>query len=232
MLKIENLNKKYKNFEVLKNVNLTLNKNQIYALIGLNGAGKTTLVDCICKIKKMDSGKVFIDDIEISSKKNFNSVKKILGYMPQSFALFNDLTVEENLKYLSSVYNISLDKVDDVINLCSLENYKKVLAQNLSGGYRQLLSLAGSIIHNPKLLILDEPTSAMDPVFRDNFWKIIKEFKTKEKTVLVITHYIEDVLKCDKCFCLKNGTITEEKDISDDKMKLSNNMLLRELIEE
>ncbi|MBQ7798662.1 MAG: ABC transporter ATP-binding protein, partial [Clostridia bacterium] len=143
-----------------------------------------------------------------NDKTKRNDIKMIIGYMPQTFCLFNDLTVKENLGYLSAVYGLNEQvEVQRIIELCNLTSMQNKLAQNLSGGYRQLLSLAGAIIHSPKFLILDEPTSAMDPLFRKNFWKIINECRNNGCTVLVITHYMEELFQCDSFACLSNGKI-------------------------
>ena len=127
--------------------------------------------------------------------------------MPQSFGMFNDLTVQENLGYVCSIYNVSTDKIDEIIDMCYLTDQKHTLAKNLSGGYKQLLSIATVLIHNPEVCILDEPTSAMDPIFRKNFWKIIKECNKKGTTILLITHYLEELLECDRFACLAQGEI-------------------------
>ena len=206
VLKINNVTKAYKDHQVLKGISLQVMDNEIKALIGVNGAGKSTLLDIVCGVKSMDEGQVLINDMSTSDKKKRLDIKYTIGYMPQSFALFNDLTVEENLKYLRAVYKMDID-IDKVIDKCNLSTYRRVIASSLSGGYRQLLSLAGAIVHNPKLLILDEPTSAMDPLFRKDFWKIVKEYKCSGGTVLVITHYLEELLECESFACLSEGII-------------------------
>lgn len=230
MLEIKDVYKSYKSFKVLKGVSFNVPHNEIKGFIGVNGAGKTTLVEIICGVNKMDGGEVFIDNINIKDKKQRNHLKRLIGYMPQSFSLFNDLTVEENLGYLSSVYRLDKDSVDKIIKLCSLEDKRKSLAQNLSGGYRQLLSVAGALIHSPRLLILDEPTSAMDPLFREKFWDIIKTVKDEGMTVLLITHHMEELGKCDSFVCLAKGKVVYDGAVSNFKENgiLSINKVLEE----
>jgi len=136
--------------------------------------------------------------------------------MPQSFSLFNDLTVKENLEYLCAVYNLEKENVvDNLINECFLTEKSDYLAQTLSGGYKQLLSLAGSIIHKPKFLILDEPTSAMDPLFRKQFWSIINRLNKSGTTILVTTHYLEEINNCKQLLCLANHKIIHHTPVKD-----------------
>ncbi len=207
MLKIKGLYKSYKDKQVLRGVDLSVEKGAITGLIGVNGAGKSTLIECVCGVKKIDSGEILINGINIIDKKHKKEIKKIIGYMPQNFSMFNDLTVEENLGYLCSVYGVAKDNVERVINLCNLNDQKSSLAKNLSGGYRQLLSMACAVIHSPDFLILDEPTSSMDPVFRRKFWQVVNECKNKNITVLVITHYMEELIECDNFVCLAGGKV-------------------------
>lgn len=213
MLKIKDVYKSYNDNKVLKGVSFDVKENEIKGLIGINGAGKSTLIELICGIKKIDAGQIFLNEIEV--KNNEKSIKKLFGYMPQTFNLFSDLTIEDNLGYLCAVYKLE-EKVEvpRILKLCKLEDKKKTLASNLSGGYRQLLSLAGALIHKPKLLILDEPTSAMDPLFRKNFWSIIRECKKNGCSVLVITHFMEELLECDSFACLSNGKIVVDDTVN------------------
>jgi len=219
MLKIEKLKKNYKEKQVLKDLNLHIQKNDIFALIGVNGAGKSTLVDIVCGLKPFDDGCIMINDIDIKDREQRQIVKKSVGYMPQIFSLFDDLTVRENLEYVSSLYGIEKSEINRVISVCYLDNYSNTLARNLSGGYKQLLSMASSIIHKPKLLILDEPTSAMDPLFRNKFWEIIKKVNKANTTILLITHYIEELLNCNKFACLSGGGIRHTGDVNEFKEK-------------
>lgn len=208
MLKIKGLYKSYKNKEVLKDVNLHLEKGTITGLIGVNGAGKSTLIECVCGVKKINAGEILIDGNNVQEKKLRQKIKNIIGYMPQSFSLFNDLTVEENLRYLAVAYDVDLQTIEKTIELCCLNQYRSTFAKNLSGGYRQLLSLAGAIVHSPRFLILDEPTSSMDPIFRRKFWKVINDCKNQNTTVLVITHYMEELIECNSFICLSGGKVS------------------------
>lgn len=197
LVEIKDIRKKYKQNEVLKGVDLKVLKNEKTALIGVNGGGKSTLLDIMCGVKKANGGNVVGVD-----RKKFN-----FGYMPQSFSMFGDLTVRENLEYLATVYNLDAESIEGVVKKCFLTEHINKLAKNLSGGYRQLLSLAGAIIHNPPLLIMDEPTSAMDPKFRDDFWKIIDNYVSAGGTVFTTTHHLDEIEYCDEVAILSGGKI-------------------------
>lgn len=207
MLEIKEMFKNYGNHQVLTGVTFSLKPGELKGLIGVNGSGKTTMIECICGIKPFEKGEIIVAGLDVKNKKNCEKIKKIFGYMPQSYTMFGDLTVRENLSYIASVYNLHQERVDEIINICCLTSYSNVLANKLSGGYKQLLSLAGAIIHNPKLLILDEPTSAMDPIFRNKFWEIIHDYHNHGASVLLITHYVEEVNECENFMCLADGKI-------------------------
>ena len=230
MLKIENVFKSYKDNSVLKGVNLNVKNNEIKGLIGVNGAGKSTLIELTCGVKSIDSGSIILNGLTVGDKSNKDKIKYTIGYMPQGFNLFNDLTVEENLGYLCAVYHLDKDvEIARVLKLCNLVGMRKKLAMNLSGGYRQLLALSAALIHKPKLLILDEPTSAMDPLFRKGFWNIIRECRKEGCTILVITHYMEELLECDTFACLSNGRIVVDESI--DKFKSLGELDIEKILE-
>ena len=218
MLKIKSLSKNYKDKCVLNKLDFEVSPGEIVALIGINGAGKSTLTETICGVKDCDEGVVIIDGMSIKDKKLRIKIKYTIGYMPQSFCLYNDLTVKENLEYLSSIYKLDID-VDKLMEMCLLKENADTIASNLSGGYRQLLSLAGAMVHSPKFLILDEPTSAMDPLFRKEFWKVLKEYNKQGNTILIITHYLEELLECKRFACLSKGRINYEGNVKDFKKK-------------
>lgn len=209
LLKAEKICKSYGKKEVLKNFNLGIKKSEVLAFVGVNGSGKSTFIEIVCGIKQANSGELTFFGNKIQTNKQRAEIKNDIGYMPQSFCLFADLTVKENLLYMLSVYGIkNKDKADKIIEKCFLGEYSNTQVKKLSGGYKQLLSLATAIIHTPKLLILDEPTSAMDPLFRKRFWQIIKNYKKENKaSVLVTTHYTDEIFECDRVVFLSSGKI-------------------------
>ncbi|MCK9575956.1 MAG: ABC transporter ATP-binding protein [Clostridia bacterium] len=236
-LKIIDLTKSYGKLEVLKDFNLTIKVGEIVAMIGVNGSGKSTLIEILCGVKKSNSGTIIFDGHSNFDRKFNAKLKYELGYMPQSFSLFNDLTVKENIEYLYAVYSIQdKNRVQEIIDKCYLSGKEKQLAKNLSGGFKQLLSLAAATINEPKLLILDEPTSAMDPLFRKQFWSIIHDCNLKGTTVLVTTHYMEEIFECQKLVCLSEGKIVFESDIGNliksDKFSTVEELLNKYIIKE
>lgn len=217
MIEIIDVKKSYKDKAVLKGVSFNIQDGEIKGMIGVNGAGKSTLIEIICGVKKMDDGKIVINGIDIKDKAKKRDIQNNIGYMPQTFSLFNDLTVRENLEYLCAVYGLSKTRADELMEMCQIADYAKMLARNLSGGYRQLLSMAGAIIHSPKFLILDEPTASMDPIFRRKFWEIVHKIRRKDVSVLIITHYMEELVECDNFVCLSGGKITFSGSLSEFK---------------
>ena len=143
--------------------------------------------------------------------------------------MYQDLTVSENISYVCAVYGINeKDKINNVIKLCYLDDVKDRVAGNLSGGYKQLLTMACAIVHDPKFLILDEPTSAMDPIFRKKFWNIIRRINREGTTILIITHYLEELLECDTFACLSDGHISYDGRV--DEFKKSNFINIEEIL--
>ena len=205
ILSVKNVYKSYKKHQVLKGVSFDIHKGDVVALIGINGSGKSTLLETICGVQKQDSG-------EIIGIENY----KYLGYVPQMFRLFLDLTVRDNLEYFSLLFRVDSKRVEEVLQMCYLKEKEKTLCAKLSGGYKQLVSLAVAILHKPQLLILDEPTSAMDPLFRNEFWKIIKKYLAEGGSVLVTTHYMEEINFCNKIMVLSSGKIVFKNDVQDD----------------
>lgn len=215
ILRTEQLTKSYGRHRVLHGVDLTLESGRAYALVGVNGAGKSTLIELLCGVRRPDGGRIFLrgEDITLYGGR----ARRSIGYMPQQGALFPDLTVRENLSYLGTVYGLSnlQERAATVEKLCFLSDKSNMLWKNLSGGYRQLTSLAAAILHEPALLIMDEPTSAMDPLFRRQFWQIIHRLKETDTTVLVSTHHVEEISECDRMLCLAEGVIIHRVDVDE-----------------
>lgn len=211
MIELTNVKKKYGDFVAVKNLNLKIKKGQIFGLLGPNGAGKSTTIRMIIGVLDKTEGSIYVDGIDVS--KNPDQVKKNIGYMSQKFSLYEDLTVIENLNFYASIYGVrgkdKEERIKQLITMANLNGKEKVLASQLSGGWKQRLALGCALIHRPKLLILDEPTAGVDPVSRRIFWKMIFELSNQGITVLVSTHYMDEAESCDAVgFIFKGELLT------------------------
>jgi ABC-2 type transport system ATP-binding protein len=199
MIELINVKKKYGDFVAVKNLDLKVKKGQIFGLLGPNGAGKSTTIRMIIGVLEKTEGSIFVDGIDVSEEPDL--VKKNIGYMSQKFSLYEDLTVLENLNFYASIYGVrgrdKEERIKQLITMANLNGKEKVLASQLSGGWKQRLALGCALIHRPKLLILDEPTAGVDPVSRRIFWKMIFELSNQGITVLVSTHYMDEAESCD-----------------------------------
>lgn len=199
VIELDNLTKRFENITAVEKLSLKVPSGTILGLLGPNGSGKSTTIRMICGILKPTSGKGMVlgYDIERESEK----IKSSIGYMSQKFSLYEDLTVKENLDFYSSIYGLKkderLDREKYIIDLMELNKREKQLVSTLSGGWKQRLALGCALLHNPKLVILDEPTSGVDPVSRRLFWDIIKKLSSEGLSVLVTTHYIEEAGQSD-----------------------------------
>ncbi|MDD7796121.1 ABC transporter ATP-binding protein [Clostridium sp. 'White wine YQ'] len=207
VVRISNLVKKYSNITVLNNINLTLNEGEIIGFIGPSGSGKTTLVKSIIGMEKVDTGSIELLGKRIPNLKVLNDI----GYMAQSDALYEELTGKENLEFFCKLYRLSKNQIKSRIEytskLVNLENELSKKVSNYSGGMKRRLSLAISLIQDPRLLILDEPTVGIDPKLRFSIWEELKALKSEGKTIILTTHVIDEAEKCDKLVLIREGNI-------------------------
>ena len=205
----ENLCKSFDNFIAVDEVNLKIPKGKIYGLLGPNGCGKSTTIRMLCGVITPTSGGGTVLGFDIN--KEPEKIKQNIGYMSQKFGLYEDLTVMENLNFYASIYSISneikQERIKELIQMAGLSGKENVLTKNLSGGWKQRLSLGCSLIHKPSLLILDEPTSAVDPVSRRIFWEMIHFLASQGITILVTTHYMDEAESCDEIVFMFDGKI-------------------------
>ncbi|MBK8487205.1 MAG: ABC transporter ATP-binding protein [Bacteroidetes bacterium] len=193
----------------LDNVSLQINSAEIFGLIGPDGAGKTTLFRILTSLIIADSGHAIVHDLDVV--KQYRDLRKIIGYMPGRFSLYQDLTVEENLQFFATLFNTSIKKNYNLIEdiYVQLEPFKNRRAGKLSGGMKQKLALCCALIHKPKILFLDEPTTGVDPVSRKEFWEMLKRLQQQEITILVSTPYMDEALLCDKIALMQGGKILQ-----------------------
>jgi ABC-2 type transport system ATP-binding protein len=205
-----NLTKKFDRATAVNNLNLAIEKGEIFGFLGPNGAGKSTTIRMLCGILEPTSGEGQVGGFDIN--KEPEQIKKIIGYMSQSFGLYQDLTVEENLKFYSRLYipdrKLAAQRIEEAVALLQLDPYRKRLAAKLSGGWRQRLALACSVVHRPQIIFLDEPTAGIDPVSRRILWDFLYELAHDEGTTLFITtHYMEEAERCNQIGFIWRGDL-------------------------
>ena len=208
---INNLTKTYgkKNDKVLAvdDVSFEVNHGEIFGLIGPDGAGKTSIFRMLTTVLLPDSGSASIENLDMV--KDYKEIRKILGYMPGRFSLYQDLTIEENLEFFASVFNTTIAENYDLIKdiYIQIEPFKDRRAGKLSGGMKQKLALCCALIHKPKVLFLDEPTTGVDPVSRKEFWEMLKRLQKQGITMVVATPYMDEAALCDRIALMQNGKI-------------------------
>ncbi|SHF90146.1 ABC-type multidrug transport system, ATPase component [Mariniphaga anaerophila] len=209
MIVIKNISKSYSDTRALKNISLRVNRGELFGLIGPDGAGKTSLMRILTTLILPDSGKAKMDGLDVVS--DFKKIRQIVGYMPGRFSLYQDLSVEENLNFFATVFGTTVEENYDLIRdiYYQIEPFKTRRAGKLSGGMKQKLALSCALIHKPKILILDEPTTGVDAVSRKEFWDMLKKLQTKEITILVSTPYMDEATLCDRVALVQNGQVLD-----------------------
>jgi len=199
LIQINNVSKIFGLIDAVKNVSLHVTKGSIFGLIGSDGAGKSTLLRMIATMIKPSSGRIVIDGMDVVSQRAH--IKHLIGYMPQSFGLYKDLTVGENLDFFMDIFGISgperTKRKQRYLGFSTLFPFYERLAGELSGGMKQKLGLACVLVHEPRVLILDEPTNGVDPISRQEFWDILQDMKQEGMTILISTAYLDEGEKCD-----------------------------------
>ncbi|WP_300669885.1 ATP-binding cassette domain-containing protein [Soonwooa sp.] len=216
-LDIINLTKKFGDQVALNNVNVTINKNEIIGLLGPNGAGKSTLMKSVVGALKIDEGQILLDQKDITTH-DIESKKKI-GFLPENNPLYQEMFVKEYLQFVANIHGVKKDRVEEVIELVGITPEKSKKISQLSKGYKQRVGLAQAILHQPDLLILDEPTNGLDPNQIVEIRNVIKEIG-KEKTVILSTHIMQEVeALCSRVILIHKGNIIQDSPISEFKGK-------------
>lgn len=208
IIEIENLSKSFKDVKAVSDLSFSVKKGELFAFLGINGAGKSTTISIICNQLKKDSGKIVIDGVDID--KNSESINSKLGVVFQASVLDGFLTVYDNLKNRAALYGIygkefekRLDELSDILNFKDL---LKRSVKKLSGGQRRKIDIARALFHHPKILILDEHTTGLDPQTRKNIWNVINKLRKEEQiTVLLTTHYMEEAADADYVVIIDSG---------------------------
>ena len=208
-ISVENISKSYNGTKALHNITFKVNEGELFGLIGPDGAGKTTLFRILTTLLIADEGKATVIDLDVL--KDYKTIRQSVGYMPGKFSLYQDLTVEENLKFFATIFGTTIAENYDAIKeiYVQIEPFKNRRAGQLSGGMKQKLALCCALIHKPKVLFLDEPTTGVDPVSRKEFWEMLKRLQDKGITILVSTPYMDEAALCDRIALIQNGKILE-----------------------
>ncbi|MBN1382152.1 MAG: ABC transporter ATP-binding protein [Deltaproteobacteria bacterium] len=196
---VDDVSMNFGQVEALSHISFQVKKGTLFGLVGSDGAGKSTLLRIMATMIQPASGKILIDGLDVVEEKQ--NVKHLIGYMPQRFGLYQDLTVEENIDFFMNIFGISGKerkiRKERYLGFSNLLPFVDRQAGNLSGGMKQKLGLACVLVHEPRVLILDEPTNGVDPVSRQEFWDILKQMKDSGMTIIVSTAYLDEGEKCD-----------------------------------
>jgi ABC-2 type transport system ATP-binding protein len=208
-VRLDQLTKKFGDFTAVNRISLTIQKGKIYGFLGPNGSGKSTTIRMLCGILEPTSGTGSILGLDI--RKDAEAIKTKIGYMSQKFSLYNDLNVRENLDFYAGMYSlprsVRQERIAAMIAMAGLEGREKELTANLSGGWKQRLALGCSILHQPPILFLDEPTGGVDPKSRRMFWDIIYSLAHTGTTVMVTTHFMDEAEHCDEIGFIFEGNL-------------------------
>ncbi len=204
---VQNILKSYKDVKAVRGIDLDIAKGEYVALLGPNGAGKTTLVEMIEGIQKPDSGEILINGMGWSG--NSERLHKIMGISLQETRFIDKLRVRETLRMFASFYNLSIDRVDEVLEMVNMQSKYKAYTENLSGGQKQRLALGIALLNDPEILLLDEPTTGLDPTARREVWDILIALKEQKGTTMILTtHYMEEAsFLCDRIIIMDEGKV-------------------------
>jgi len=211
MVEVKNVTLRFDLVEAVKDVSFSIDRGNIFGLVGSDGAGKSTLLRLIATMIKPTQGEIYINGLNVVKERR--KIKNIIGYMPQRFGLYQDLTVEENITFFMDIFGIPKKerkiRKEKYLGFSNLLPFVDRLAGNLSGGMKQKLGLACVLVHEPQLLILDEPTNGVDPVSRHEFWEILGNMKQEGMTILVSTAYLDEGELCDQLGLMHNSILLD-----------------------
>jgi ABC-2 type transport system ATP-binding protein len=206
-IKVQNISKSYHNVKAIEDISFEVKEGELFGLIGPDGAGKTTIFRILTTLLLANQGTATVAGFDVV--KDYKSIRNIVGYMPGKFSLYQDLTVAENLTFFATIFGTTIEENYDLIKdiYIQIEPFKKRRAGALSGGMKQKLALCCALIHKPKVLFLDEPTTGVDPVSRKEFWEMLKRLQQKGIAILVSTPYMDEAALCDRIALIQKGKI-------------------------
>ena len=208
-IEVKDLVKRFGAFTAVDHISFTVNKGEVFGFLGPNGAGKTTTIRMLCGLVDPTGGQGNVGGFDII--RQGEEIKKNIGYMSQKFSLYEDLTVGENIDFYQGIYQTKKEerraKKESIIQRAELVGREKVLTANLAGSVKQHLALGCALVHDPKIVFLDEPTAGVDPISRRKFWGVIKDLSRQGVTTLVTTHYMDEAERCDRVALINDGKI-------------------------
>jgi drug efflux transport system ATP-binding protein len=208
-IEVEQLTKKFGGFVAVDGVSFTVKEGEIFGFLGANGAGKSTTIRMLCGLLQPTSGTARVGGYDINAQTE--QVKLSIGYMSQRFSLYDDLTVEQNIRFYGGVYGLRNDRLKErmewVLDMADLRGRERSLTRTLSGGWKQRLALGCAILHEPRIVFLDEPTGGVDPISRRKFWRLINELSSEGITVLVTTHFLDEAEYCNDIILINAGKL-------------------------
>ncbi|MBX2932683.1 MAG: ABC transporter ATP-binding protein [Ferruginibacter sp.] len=209
VIEAEGLTKKFGDFIAVNKISFNVEKGEIFGFLGANGAGKTTAMRMLCGLSIPSSGKAAVAGFDVY--KQTENIKQNIGYMSQKFSLYEDLTVKENIRFYAGIYGMSRasvkEKMNSLLDLLKMSNEENSLVKSLPLGWKQKLAFSVAIMHQPKIVFLDEPTGGVDPVTRREFWNLIYAAAEKGITVFVTTHYMDEAEYCNRVSIMVDGVI-------------------------
>ncbi|WP_424244340.1 ABC-2 type transport system ATP-binding protein [Elusimicrobium posterum] len=209
IIEVENLTIAFGSFKAVDDISFDVKKGEIFGFLGANGAGKTTTIRTICGILNPTSGTVKVNGEDVSSSTAV--LKPYIGYMSQKFTLYPDLTIKENIDFAGSLYNMEQSKIDarvkEIFDFINLETPQDSVVKNISGGIKQMVALGATLLHDPDLVFLDEPTAGTSPQTRVDFWNLIRDLSKQGKTIFVTTHYMDEAEYCNRIVLMDRGKI-------------------------
>ncbi len=204
---LKNIKKSYDDVAALNGISFEVQKGEMFGLVGPDGAGKTTTIRLLCGLLTPDEGAAEIFGKDLT--KHVNKIQKTIGYLSQKFSLYGDLTIDENIEFFADLHGVKdyLKRRNELLEFTRLTPFRTRLADNLSGGMKQKLALACTLIHKPKIIFLDEPTTGVDPVSRRDFWKILSSLLKEDITIFMSTPYLDEAERCNHVALLNKGNV-------------------------
>lgn len=211
IINVKNLSVNFGKFKAVDNISFDVKKGEIFGFLGANGAGKTTTIRVLCGILKPASGNVILDGRDVT--KSTDILKKEIGYMSQKSTLYKDLTIEENINFSGSLYNMPAGKIkkrqQELFDFIGLKENPLKIVQSVPLGIKQMVALCATVLHQPKIIFLDEPTAGVDLKTREKFWELIKQLSAQGKTIFVTTHYMDEAIYCNRIVLMDKGHIVD-----------------------